>query len=53
MTDLLLLKGPPALSRFRLDKLRAQLGLNDGPLFAEFVHLLNITRRDMHFLVVT
>ncbi|MEQ8857780.1 MAG: phosphoribosylformylglycinamidine synthase [Pseudomonadales bacterium] len=41
---MLLLKGPPALSRFRLDKLRGQLGLGDGPLYAEFVHLLNVTR---------
>ncbi len=42
MTNLVLLKGPPALSRFRLDKLRAQLGPGDGPLYAEYVHLLNV-----------
>jgi len=41
MTEVVLLKGPPALSRFRLDKLRAQLGIGDGPLYAEFVHLLH------------
>jgi len=40
MTDVVLLPGPPALSRFRLDKLRGRLGLGDGPLYAEFVHLL-------------
>jgi phosphoribosylformylglycinamidine synthase len=42
MTDVLLLKGPPAYSRFRLDKLRAELGLRDGPLYAEYVHLLSV-----------
>jgi phosphoribosylformylglycinamidine synthase len=36
-----LLKGPPALSLFRLDKLRAQLGIGDSPLYAEDVHLLS------------
>ena len=43
MSDVVVLKGPPALSRFRLDKLRAQLELGDGPLYAEFVHLLCVT----------
>jgi phosphoribosylformylglycinamidine synthase len=42
MTDVLLLQGPPAHSRFRLDKLRAELGLGEGPLYAEFIHLLQL-----------
>ena len=42
-TDVLLLQGPPAHSRFRLDKLRAQLGLGQGPLYAEFLHLLQLS----------
>ncbi|MFU8814241.1 MAG: phosphoribosylformylglycinamidine synthase [Pseudomonadales bacterium] len=42
MTEVLMLQGPPAHSRFRLDKLRAQLGLGDGPLYAEYLHLLQL-----------
>ncbi len=42
MTQVLLLKGPPALSDFRLDKLRRQLGLDGGPLYAEHIHLLAV-----------
>ncbi|MEZ5558321.1 MAG: phosphoribosylformylglycinamidine synthase [Pseudomonadales bacterium] len=37
------LAGPPALSSFRLDKLRGQLDLPGGRLYAEFVHLLALT----------
>ena len=40
MTELLLLKGPPALSEFRLAKMRQRLGVADGALYAEFLHLL-------------
>ena len=40
MTDLLVLAGPPALSRFRLEKLREGLGIAD--LYAEYVHLLQL-----------
>ena len=43
MTKVLVLEGPPALSRFRLDKLRTALALGDGPLYAEFVHLLVVS----------
>ncbi|MFW6093555.1 MAG: phosphoribosylformylglycinamidine synthase [Pseudomonadota bacterium] len=43
MTDPIVLKGPPALSRFRLEKLRRALGLGDEPLYAEYVHLLAAT----------
>jgi phosphoribosylformylglycinamidine synthase len=43
VTELLLLDGPPALSQFRLEKARARLGLGDGPLYAEYVHLLALT----------
>lgn len=34
--------GSPALSRFRLDKLRASLGMGDQPLYAEYVHYLHL-----------
>ncbi len=40
MAELLVLAGPPALSEFRLEKLREGLGI-DG-LYAEFVHLLRV-----------
>ena len=40
MTELLLLNGPPALSVFRLAKMRERLGLSQGSLYAEFFHLL-------------
>ena len=40
MAELLVLAGPPALSKFRLEKLRE--GLGAGALYAEFVHLLNV-----------
>jgi phosphoribosylformylglycinamidine synthase len=43
MTQVMLLQGPPARSQFRLDKLRTQLGLDDGPFYGEFVHLLQLT----------
>ncbi len=43
MSELLLFDGPPALSRFRLDKMRARLGLGDGPLYAEYLHLVAVT----------
>ncbi len=43
MIEVVLLPGPPALSRFRLDKLRGRLDLGDGPLYAEFVHLLAVS----------
>ena len=45
MTDLRVLPGAPALSRFRLDKRREQLGLPPGTqLFARYVHLLSLAR---------
>ena len=40
MAELLVLAGPPALSKFRLEKLREGLGI-DG-LYAEYVHLLKV-----------
>ena len=40
MAGLLVLPGPPALSAFRLDKLRDGLGV--AGLYAEFVHLLKV-----------
>ncbi|MDD9997097.1 MAG: phosphoribosylformylglycinamidine synthase [Rhodospirillaceae bacterium] len=40
MAELLVLAGPPALSEFRLEKLREGLGI--GGLYAEFVHLLRV-----------
>ncbi len=40
MSDLLVLAGPPALSKFRLEKLREALGI--GGLYAEFLHLLKL-----------
>ena len=40
MAELLVLAGPPALSKFRLEKLRE--GLGAGSLYAEFVHLLQV-----------
>lgn len=46
MTRYEVLKGPPALSRFRLAKLRVSLGLaEDAPLYARFVHLLALRSR--------
>ena len=42
MTQLLVLAGPPALSRFRLEKLRDQLALSSA-IYAEYVHLLELT----------
>jgi phosphoribosylformylglycinamidine synthase len=42
MTHVLLLQGPPARSQFRLDKLRVQLGLGEGPFYGEYVHLLQL-----------
>jgi phosphoribosylformylglycinamidine synthase len=39
MSELLLEQGPPARSRFRLAKLREQLGI-EGPVYAEYLHLL-------------
>jgi phosphoribosylformylglycinamidine synthase len=45
MADLLVLSGSAALSRFRLDKRREQLGLPPGTqLFARYVHLLSLAR---------
>ena len=41
MTEILVLAGPPALSEFRLGKLKAALGLE--ALYAEQVHLLALT----------
>ncbi|MEE8079023.1 MAG: hypothetical protein V3T18_08500, partial [Pseudomonadales bacterium] len=41
MTQLLVLAGPPALSRFRLEKLRDQLALSSA-IYAEYVHLLEL-----------
>ena len=43
MAELLVLAGPPALSRFRLEKLREGLGI--AGLYAEFVHLLKLEGR--------
>ena len=40
MADLLVLGGPPALSRFRLEKLQAGLGV--AGVYAEYVHLLQL-----------
>ncbi|MCY4564260.1 MAG: phosphoribosylformylglycinamidine synthase, partial [Gammaproteobacteria bacterium] len=40
MAELLVLAGPPALSKFRLEKLGE--GLGAGGLYAEFVHLLKV-----------
>jgi phosphoribosylformylglycinamidine synthase len=40
MSELLVLEGPPALSRFRLDKRKAALGIEERHLYAEYVHLL-------------
>ena len=42
MAELLILDGPPALSRFALDKLRAQMPASITGLYAEFVHLLAV-----------
>ncbi len=41
MTQLLVLAGPPALSRFRLEKMQDQLALNSA-IYAEYVHLLEL-----------
>ena len=43
MAELLVLAGPPALSAFRLEKLRDGLGI--AGLYAEFVHLLKLEGR--------
>ena len=37
-TDQLVLSGPPALSRLRLEKLKQQV---PGVVFSEYVHVLN------------
>jgi phosphoribosylformylglycinamidine synthase len=42
MTELLVLSGSRAVSEFRLEKLRDELGVDD--LHAQFVHLLNLER---------
>ena len=42
MTEILALAGPPALSEFRLGKLKAALGL--AALYAEHVHVLALTQ---------
>ena len=39
--ELLILEGPPALSSFRLEKLKAALGV--GGLYAQYVHLLDLS----------
>ncbi|MDH3643805.1 MAG: phosphoribosylformylglycinamidine synthase, partial [Gammaproteobacteria bacterium] len=43
MTELLLLAGPPARSKFRIRKVEELLGLEAGTLYAEFVHLLALS----------
>ena len=44
MTGMLILRGPPAMSAFRLEKLRTQLPGPDRRIYAEYVHLLLLTR---------
>ena len=44
MTDILRLKGPPALSRFRLAKIRQSLSFSTDRLYAEYVHILQLAR---------
>ena len=40
--EILTLEGPPARSSFRLNKLSGQLGLPEGALYAQYVHLLAV-----------
>ena len=41
---ILVLEGPPALTRFALDKKRSSLDDFDGRLYAEYVHLLSLSQ---------